>query len=66
MEKHEEGSAKFVEQGENPRDREAASKLSRGAELACYRRPEVRKQALGVVAVLTTFELQGTSRPIHT
>ena len=44
MEKHEEGSAEFVKQGENPRDREAASKFSRGAELARCRRSKVLKQ----------------------
>jgi hypothetical protein len=42
MEKHEEGSAEFVEQGENPRDGEVASKLLRGAELARCR-SKVRK-----------------------
>jgi len=45
MEKHEESSAKFVEQGENPRDREAASKLPRATELAHCRGSKVRKQA---------------------
>jgi len=44
MEKHEESSAKFVEQRENSRDREAASKLSRGTELTRCHGSKVRKQ----------------------